>query len=128
MTPPKRRGMRRERTPLEWVVLILSFLGILSVVGGLAWYGITADGGQAELSIQIELTQEEAEGGKIYEVTVSNGGSTTAEDVVVEVSAGDTTREVEFKAVAKGDREMAVVVLPLESDDPRAEIVAYKEP
>lgn len=128
MTPAKGRGPARDRTPLEIIVLVLSLLGILSIVGGLAWYGIKNDGGQPELSIEVSGPQEKSETGSVYEVTVSNNGSTTAEEVIVEVVAGDTTREVQFKAVAKGDEEMAKVVLPTESQDPRAELVSYKEP
>lgn len=128
MTPAKRTGVKRDRTPLEIVVLILSLLGILSIVGGLAWYGVTSDGSQAELSADINGPTDESEIGKIYEVTVSNDGGTTAEEVVVEVVAGDTTREIQFRAIAKGDQEKATVVLPAESQDPRAEIIGYKEP
>ncbi|HVF11986.1 MAG TPA: hypothetical protein VNA87_02765, partial [Actinomycetota bacterium] len=94
----------------------------------LVWYGVATDGSQAELTIEISGPKDESETGKTYEVTVSNDGGTTAEEVVVEVVAGDTTREIQFRAISKGDQEMATVVLPAESQDPRAEIVGYKEP
>lgn len=128
MTTGKRRGPARERTSLEIVVLVLSMIGILSIIGGLAWYGVTTDGSQAELTVEISGPKDESETRRIYEVTVSNNGGTTAEEVVVEVVAGDTTREIQFRVIAKRDQAKATVVLHAESQDPRAEIISYKEP
>ena len=50
-----------------------------------------------------------ASGGRPYEVTVTNVGGTSAENVVIEVTVGDVTRDVNLDLVAKGDTESAAI-------------------
>jgi hypothetical protein len=47
---------------------------------------------------------EPASGGRPLEVTVTNVGGTSAQNVIVEVTVGDVTREVDLDLVAKGER------------------------
>ena len=46
---------------------------------------------------------------------VENVGGTSAENVIVEVTVGDITREVDLNLVAKGDTESATVVVPADA-------------
>jgi pyruvate kinase len=63
------------------------------------------------------------------EVMVENVGGTSAENVIVEVTVGDVTREVDLNLVAKGDTESATVVVPADATGrPRAEVVSYTSP
>ena len=63
------------------------------------------------------------------EVTVRNVGGTSAENVIVEVTVGDVTREVNLDLVAKGDTESAGVVVPAGTTGPsHAEVVSYTNP
>jgi hypothetical protein len=56
-----------------------------------------------------------ASGGRPFEVTVTNVGGISAENVVIEVTAGDVTREVNLDLVAKGDTESAAIVVPADT-------------
>jgi hypothetical protein len=72
---------------------------------------------------------EPASGGRPVEVAVTNVGGTSAANVIVEVTVGDVTREVNLDLVAKGDTESATVVVPADAaGPPRAEVVSYTNP
>jgi hypothetical protein len=69
-----------------------------------------------------------ASGGRPFEVTVTNVGGTSAENVI-EITAGDVTREVNLDLVAKGDTESAAIVVPSDTaGPPHAEVVSYTNP
>ena len=59
----------------------------------------------------------------------SSLGGTSAENVHVEVTVGDVTREANLDLVAKGDTESAGVVVPAGTTGPsHAEVVSYTNP
>jgi uncharacterized protein (TIGR02588 family) len=119
----KQSSLRRERTSFEWVILAVSILAICAIAGGLLFYTFSLEGGPPSL----RTTVRPASGGELT-LRVTNVGGTTAEEVVVDVRRGKNgSREVIFRAVAKGDYEEATVTLP-GSGRPTAEVVAYKEP
>ena len=123
------RGIVRERTPFELVLLVVSLAATLAVVTGLVVSGLTGPRGPADLRVTVDKADEPASGGRPVQVTVSNVGGTSAENVIVEVTVGDLTREVTLDLVAKGDTESATVVVPADaSDPPHAEIVSYTNP
>lgn len=124
--PSGSRGIRRERTPLEWALLVVSLAATLAVVAGLVVSGLAGPNGPADLRVTIAAADEPASGGRPLEVTVANVGGTSAENVTVEVTVGDVTREVNLDLVAKGDTESAAVVVPVDAaGPPRAEVVSY---
>ena len=122
------RGLRRNRGAFEWILLVVALTTIAAVVGGLVRYGLRAGDGPADLRAEVRF-QGPGSGGSVFEVSVGNDGGTTAEQVVIEVTLGDVTREAEIQAVAKGDQEAAFVVFP--SGDagarPEVHIVSYEE-
>lgn len=123
------RGLTRERTPFEWVLLVVSLSATLSVVGGLAISGLAGPHGPADLRVTITETGGSASGGRPLEVAVTNVGGTSAENVILEVTVGDVVREVDLDLVAKGDTESAAVVVPASAEGmPRAEVVSYTNP
>jgi uncharacterized protein (TIGR02588 family) len=123
------RGIGRERTPFELALLVVSLAATLAVVAGLVVSGLTGPHGPADLRVTIADADEPASGGRPLEITVSNVGGTSAENVIVEVTVGDLTREVNLDLVAKGDTESATVVVPADSADPaHAEVVSYTNP
>ena len=123
------RGVRRERTPLEWVLLVVSLAATLAVVTMLVMSGLTGPRGPADLRVTVADAGEPASGGRPLEVTVTNTGGTSATDVLVEVTVGDVTREMSLDLVAKGDTESATVVVPTgAAGEPRAEVVSYTNP
>ncbi|MBI5089953.1 MAG: hypothetical protein HZB15_14115 [Actinobacteria bacterium] len=72
---------------------------------------------------------EPTSGGRPLDITVSNVGGTSAENVVVEIKVGDVTREVDLDLVAKGDKESATVVFPADISGPaHAEVLSYTTP
>lgn len=114
----------RKRTALEWAILLIALAAIGVVGTGLVVYGLSSESGPPELRVTVRpISREAAE----HLVTVTNGGGTTAEEVVVEVTRGGQSEEVEFKAVAKGDREEAVVVLG-GGGEPRGQVKSFKRP
>lgn len=126
---PGSRGIGRERTPFELALLVVSLAATLAVVAGLVVSGLAGPRGPADLRVTIAKADEPASGGRPLEVTVSNVGGTSAENVIVEVTVGDLTREVNLDLVAKGDTESATVVVPADaSDPPHAEVVSYTNP
>jgi hypothetical protein len=81
------------------------------------------------LKCQIDTPQAPASGGQPFEVTVTNVGGTSTENVVIEVSVGDVTRDVNLDLVAKGDTESAAIVVPADTaGPPHAEVVSYTNP
>jgi uncharacterized protein (TIGR02588 family) len=123
------RGIRRERTPFEWALLVVSLAATLAVVAGLVVSGLAGPRGPADLLVTIADEEEPASGGRPLEVTVTNVGGTSAENVIVEVTVGDVTREVNLDLVAKGDTESAAVVVPADAaGTPHAEVVSYTDP
>lgn len=106
-------GVRRERTRLELAVLFVSLAATASVVVGLIASGVTGASGGADLVATVNDTGRRASGGTVYELTIRNRGGETAENVVVEVTVGEETRELEILSVSKGDEEVATVIFPL---------------
>ncbi len=123
------RGIRRERTPFEWALLMVSLAATLAVVTGLVVSGLAGPRGPADLRVTVEEADGPASGGRPLEVAVSNVGGTSAQNVIVEVTMGDVTREVNLDLVAKGDTESAAIVVPAgAAGPPRAEVVSYTNP
>jgi uncharacterized protein (TIGR02588 family) len=122
-------GIRRTRTPFEWAILLVSLTATLAVVVGLVVSGLTGPRGPADLRVTVADAGGPTSGGRSLDVTVANVGGTSAGTVVVEVSVGDIVREVNLDLVAKGDRETATVVFPLEATGPPvADVVSYADP
>jgi len=89
------RGIRRERTPFEWALLVVSLGATMAVVAGLVVSGLAGPRGPADLRVTVVAEAGgPAGGGRPFEVTVRNVGGTSAENVVIEITAGDVTREV----------------------------------
>lgn len=131
MTAKKKshRQLNRSRTAFEVALLVISSVGIVTILVALTLYGVGVGQGPPELKVEATETGREAGGGREVTVVVSNGGSMTATDVLVEVTAGDTVREVTFRAVAKGDEEEATIVLSEDAPEiTEAEIVSFREP
>jgi uncharacterized protein (TIGR02588 family) len=123
------RGIRRERTPFEWALLVVSLTATLAVVAGLVVSGVAGPRGPVDLRVTVADAGGPASGGRPLEVTVTNVGGTSAGNVIVEITVGDITREVDLDIVAKGDTESAAIVVPADAtDDPRAEVVSYTNP
>ena len=123
------KGLRRPRTPFEWTILIVSLAATLAVIVGLALSGLRGPRGPADLRVAVHEAEEPASGGRTLELTVTNVGGESAENVVVEVTVGDVTREANLDLVAKGDSESAAVVVPSDAGgEPRAEVVSYTSP
>jgi uncharacterized protein (TIGR02588 family) len=114
---------------VEWALLAVSLAAILAIVAGMVVSGLRGLGGPADLRVTIADAGELASGGRTLEVTVRNVGGTSAENVIVEVTVGDVTREVNLDLVAKGDTESADVVVPAGTTGPsHAEVVSYTNP
>ena len=123
------RGIGRERTRFELTLLVVSLAATLAVVVGLVVSELTGPRGPADLRVTVATADEPASGGRPLEVTVRNVGGTSAQNVIVEVTVGDLTREVNLDMVAKGDTESATVVVPADaSDPPDVEVVSYTNP
>ena len=119
--------MSRSREKLfDRVVLIGSGVAILLVVAGLIWYGLTAGSGPADLEPAIVDTGRRKGGERVFQVTISNKGGTTAEDLVVEVTLEEESRDLQIPFVTKGDREEAFVSLP-GAGNPEVRVVSYTE-
>ncbi|MEO8424966.1 MAG: hypothetical protein ABI595_13785 [Actinomycetota bacterium] len=121
--------MRRERTPFEWALLLVSLAAALTLAVGLAISAFTGASGPADLEVDIAMAEAPASGGRPLEITVTNIGGTSAENVVVEVTVGDVAREVTLALVAKGDEESATVIVPTSATaTPHAEVLSYSDP
>ena len=85
--------------------------------------------GPADLRVTVTADGRPASGGRPLEVTVTNVGGTSAENVIIEVTVGDVVREVDLDLVAKGDKETAAVVVPADATGPPdAEVLSYTNP
>jgi uncharacterized protein (TIGR02588 family) len=123
------RGIRRERTPLEWALLVVSLAATLAVVVVLVLSGLTGPRGPADLRVTVADAGGTVSGGRPLEVTVTNTGGTSAMNVLVEVTVGDVTREMTLDLVAKGDTESATVVVPADATgEPHAAVVSHTNP
>jgi hypothetical protein len=116
-------GLRRERTPFEWVILAISVAAIVAIVAGLVAAASGYDSGPAQLRATI------ASDGKPnrFVLTVTNDGGATAEHVRVLVRRGRGSVEVELIAVPKGDSEDAFVTIGGRGR-PTAQVQSYQEP
>ena len=122
-------GIRRERTPFEWGLLVVSLAATLAIVIGLVVSGLWGPRGPVDLRVSVTDTGEPASGGRPLEVTVTNVGGASAENVVIEVTVGEVVRGVTLDLVANGDEESAEVVVPTDATGPpRAEVVSYTKP
>lgn len=120
------RGLRRKRTSLELGVLVVSFLAAGAVVAGLVVSSFTGGEGGPDLRASTRPTGDARSGGTLYEVMVRNTGGETAENVVIEVTVGNETRELDILSVSKGDEEKAIVVFPPGTSGPATvEILSY---
>lgn len=132
MTPTRaagNRGIGRKRTPFEWALLGFSLAATLTVAAGLVLSQLIGPGGPADLRVVVADEGVPASGGRSLEVIVTNAGGTSSENVIVEVTVGEVTREAALDLVAKGDTESAVVVVPTEAvGQPDAEVVSYTTP
>jgi uncharacterized protein (TIGR02588 family) len=109
--------------------LVVSLAATLAVVTGLVASGLAGPRGPADLRVTVADADEVASGGRPLEVTVTNVGGTSAENVIVGITVGDVTREVNLDLVAKGDTETAAVVVPADATGlPHAEVVSYTNP
>jgi uncharacterized protein (TIGR02588 family) len=108
---------------------VISLAATLAVVAGLVVSELAGPRGPADLRVTIADADEPASGGRSLEVTVTNVGRTSAENVIVEITVGEVTREVDLDLVAKGDTESAVVVVPADAAGaPHAAVVSYTNP
>ena len=124
-----RRGIMRERTSLEWTLLVVSLAATLAVVAVLVMSGLTGPRGPADLRVTVADAGESASGGRPLEIKITNVGGTSAANVIVEVTVGDITREMNLDLLAKGDTGSATVVFPaVATGEPHAEVVSYTNP
>ncbi len=123
MTKKKQNSLMRKRTVFEWGILIASVIAICSIGVGLLFYSFSFKPGPPDLRVTV-LPVGDHEGR--FSVRVDNRGGTTAEDVVVEVTSGDQTQEVEFRAIPKGESEEAFLEIDGPSR-PTARVKAFKE-
>jgi len=122
-------GIGRERTPFEWGLLVVSLAATVAIVVGLVVSELSGHRGPVDLRVSVSDTGEPSSGGRPLEVTLTNVGGTSAENVIVEVTVGDVVREVNLDLVAKGDKESATVVVPTgAAGQPQAEVVSYTNP
>ncbi|MFA5889337.1 MAG: hypothetical protein WDA27_00040 [Actinomycetota bacterium] len=120
------RGIRRERTPLEVAVLLVSAVAVAAIVIGLLLARIAGGNGPPDLRVSVAQTPIHRSGGAVYAVIVRNVGGETAANVVIEVVVGEETREISLVSVAKGDDEEAAAVFPSgTSGEPRATVTSY---
>jgi uncharacterized protein (TIGR02588 family) len=127
--PSGGHGVWRERTPFEWAILVVSLAATLAVMAGLVVSGLAGPGGPADLRVTVAGDDRPASGGRPLEVLVENLGGTSAENVIVEVTVGEVTREVDLDLVAKGETESATVVVPTgATGQAQAEVVSYSNP
>jgi uncharacterized protein (TIGR02588 family) len=122
-------GLKRDRTPFEWALLAVAVVAIGSVVVGLFRYAGQKSGGQAELTVEVQGTGKQVDGGPQVEVTVRNSGGSGAEQVVTEVKMGGETREVTMTRIPKDDHGTALVTFPAgTSGTPEGELLSYNQP
>ncbi len=129
MTPAKKRGIGRERTTFEWTLLLVSVAAALTLADRARDLRCSQERAGRPTSRSTSRRPTSASGGRPLEITVTNVGGTSAENVVVEVTVGDVSREVTLELVAKGDEESATIVVPASaSGTPHAEVLSYSDP
>lgn len=122
-------ALRRERTPFEWILLVVALGSIGTVVIGLFLYAGRKAGGEAELVAEAVDTGKPVEGAPQVELTVRNTGGSGAEEVITEVTMGEETREVTMARIPKDDEGTATVSFPPgTTGTPEAEILSYNQP
>ena len=125
----RRSDLRRERTPFEWTILLLSIGTAVTLVVGLAVSEISGSDGPAELRVTAADVGGSRNGGRTLEVTVENVGGMSAENVIVQVTVDAQVREVHLPLVARGEHESATVVFPADAaGEARAGVVSYTHP
>ena len=107
MTAAKNRGIGRERTPFEWTLLLVSVAAALTLADRARDLRCHRNERAGRPRDRHRGVADPASGGRPLEITVTNVGGTSAENVVVEVTVGDVSREVTLELVAKGDEESA---------------------
>lgn len=127
MSSASRRSQKRNG--LEWTVFAVGALLVAGVVGYLAYDAFTGPNGPAALRVQLGATQS---GGVLVPVRVQNVGGRSAEEVVVEVCAGEGASEecaeVTFPFVPHGSTREGVVGLGGPPAGPlRPRVVSYRE-
>jgi uncharacterized protein (TIGR02588 family) len=123
----KSRSSPDELDCPDWLVVSLG--ATMAVVAGLVVSGLAGPRGPADLRVTVAEAGRPASGGRPFEVTVTNVGGTSAENVVVEVTVGDVTREVNLDLVAEGDTGSAATVVPADTaGPPHAEVMSYTNP
>ena len=124
----RRRGVRRGRTPFELVVLLVSVSAVIAVAAGLVVARVSGVEGGADLRPSVDPAGVPRSGGLAFEVVIRNVGGETAENVVVEVTLGEETRELELLSISKGDQERATVVFSADAvGRPTVEVLSYHE-
>lgn len=117
---------KRERTGFELAVLAVSVLALTSIFVGLLISGVTGPDGPPDLRATIRATGEQRSGGDLYLVSIRNEGGQTAENVVIEATLGDETREAEILSVAKSDEEEVTIVFPTgTAGQPLVRVLSY---
>ena len=128
-TKRKPQSLKRERTPFERALLVVSVASIAAVLVGLFLYAGDTAGEQAALDLTVQRTGRQVDGGPEVLVTLTNQGGSGAEDVVVEVKIGEETREVSFVRIAKHEERTAAVIFPPEAQGTaEASILSYNYP
>ena len=122
-------ALKRERSPFEWILLLVALGSIGTVVVGLFLYAGHKAGGEAELEAEAVDTGKPVEGAPQVELTVRNTGGSGAEEVITEVTMGEETREVTMVRIPKDDEGTATVSFPPgTTGTPEAEILSYNQP
>ena len=122
----KRTRLRRGRTALELSVLVVALVAIAAVITGLIVASVVGGEGPPDLRTSVAFPGTEGGGGIEYKVVVENRGGESAENVVIEITLGSETREIEILSVAKGDEEEASVVFPPGSTGrPTGRVLSY---
>jgi uncharacterized protein (TIGR02588 family) len=125
----RRTRLRRERTPFEWAILVLSIGTAATLVIGLAVSEVSGGNAAADLRVRAADVGGSSNGGRTFEVTVSNLGETSAENVIVEVTVDGHVREVHLPLVARGEHESATVVVPANAaGEARTSVVSFTHP
>jgi uncharacterized protein (TIGR02588 family) len=122
-------ALKRERTPFEWILLLVALGSIGTIVVGLFLYAGHKAGGEAELVAEATDTGKPVDGAPQVELTVRNVGGSGAEEVLTEVTMGEESREVTMVRIPKDDEATAIVSFPAgTTGTPEAEILSYNQP
>ncbi len=126
MTRAARSKLRRERTPFEIAVLVVALTATAAIVAGLVVAGLSGGKGGPNLVVSVGPAAEHRSGGIVFEIVVRNEGGATADNVTLEATLGEETREITIVSVAKGDEERAGVVFPPDATGtPTVRVLSY---